>query len=145
MRKQMNGCIEANCTYLLLVQAHQPVAHVIQHVQPRKLILVAERRVSEIHARNALVLPATAKCVLVIQQTQLLNDVVHYEVRVDLRLVRHMLLVGLTQLANLIYVEALIGIDLQHAVNQTAKFLAVSVCQQRYVTFTYTLEQLIKI
>ena len=99
----------------------------------------------EVHARYALMLPPTAKCIFIIKQTELLDDIVHDEIRIDLWLVCHMLFIGLTQLADLIYIEALIRINLQHAMNQASQFLAISVCQQRYVTLTYTLEQLIEI
>ena len=50
---------------------------------------------SKVDARYSPVLPAPAECVLVIQQAQLLNDVIHDQVGVDLRPVRHVLLVRL--------------------------------------------------
>ena len=66
----------------------------------------------EVDARDALVLPHSAEAQLVVQQAQLLDDVVHYQVDVDLRLAAHARLVGLAQAANLADVEALVWVQL---------------------------------
>lgn len=130
-------------TYLFLVQAHQPVAHVVQHVQARLLVLITQRWMGEVDARNALMLPASAKRVLIIEQTQLLDNVIHDQVRIDLRFVRHVLFVSLTQLADLINIEAQFWINSKHAVDEASQFLAVSVGQLWNVALADSLEQLI--
>ena len=84
------------------------------------LILVRHWWMRVIYTAHPFVFPASAELVLVVEERQLLDDVVHDQICVDLRLVGHVLLVGLTQLANLIDIEPLIRVDLQHPNNQRA-------------------------
>ena len=72
-------------------------------------------RMSKVYPGYLLMLPPFAKLVFVIKQAQLLYDVVHDEIRVNLRFVSHVLLVGVTQLANLIDVESLVWVHFQHS------------------------------
>lgn len=105
-------------TYLVLVEAHEPVDHVVKRVYSI-LVLVGLRRVRPVDSGNAFVLPAPAEGVLVVKQTQLLNDVVHDKVSVDNWLVGHVLFEGLAQLAYLVDVKPLVGVYFQHAHDQT--------------------------
>lgn len=88
-------------------------------------------------------LPTTAESILVVEQTQFLNYVVHYQVCVDLWFVSHVLFVSLTKLANLIDVEALIRIYFQHSVHQASQFLTIAFRWLREIPLTDSLEQLI--
>jgi hypothetical protein len=58
----------ARSTYLLFVQTHQPIGHVVQDVDPGRLVVLVQRRVRKEHPADALVLPAPAECVLVVEQ-----------------------------------------------------------------------------
>ena len=67
-------------------------------------------RVGEVDPRDSLVLPPLAKRILVVQETQFFYYIVHNQIGIDLWLVRHVLLVGLAQLADLVDVESLVWI-----------------------------------
>ena len=110
--------LKLKVTYLFLVQAHKPIAHVVEHVNALKLILVASWRVCEVHPRYALVLPPLAEGIFIIKQRQFFNDIVHDQKSVDLRLVCHVLFVGLAELTHLVDVESLVGIYFEHASHQ---------------------------
>jgi len=68
-----------------------------------------------VDTRDALVLPHLAETHLIVQQTQLLDDIVHDQVDVYLRLISHTFLVCFTQLANLRDIESLIRVKFKHA------------------------------
>jgi hypothetical protein len=89
---------------------------------------------SVVHSAYSLVLPPTAELILVVKETQLLNNVIHYQVGVYLRLVSHVFLVCFTQLADLVDVKSLVWVYLQHANHQGAKLLAVSLWWRGEVT-----------
>ena len=87
-----------------------------------RLVLSKVWRVREIDAGNTLVLPDSAETGLVVEQAKLLDDIVHDQVDVDLRLVAHRLFVGFAQLAYLANVESLVRVELKHTHDDTAKF-----------------------
>ena len=68
------------------------------------------------------------------------DDIVHDQICIDLGLVRHVLFVGLTQLTNLINVEALIGVHFKHPVNQASQLLTISVRWRWEITLTDSLK-----
>lgn len=109
------------------------------------LFVLVGGRVRPVNAADALVPPALAEGVLVVEQTQLLDDVVHDQIGVHLRLVGHVLLVGLAEQAHLVDVEALVGVDLEHADDQTPELLAVLVRERRKLAFGNPLEQLVQV
>lgn len=80
-------------------------------------VLIRSRRMREVDSAHPFMLPATAKLILVVQETQLLNNVVHDKVSVDLGLVSHVFFVCLTELTNLIDVKPLIRVYFQHPNN----------------------------
>lgn len=90
-------------------------------------------------------LPSFAKLVFIVKQAQLFNDVVHYEVGVNLRLIRHVFLVGVAQLADLVDVKTLVWVDFEHADYEAAQLLAVLLAQWREISLRYTLKQLVQI
>jgi hypothetical protein len=90
-------------TYLCFIETHQPVDQVVKDINARVLIFATcFRRVREINARYSFVLPPSAERVLVVQQAELLDDIVHDEVGVDTGLGGDELLVRLTKLHYLI-------------------------------------------
>jgi len=97
-------------TYLFLIHAHQPVAHIKQVVHTGRCVFSEVWRVRIVDARNTLVFPPLAERCLVIQQAEFLDNVVHDQVDVDLRLVANALLVGFAQLADLADVKPLVGV-----------------------------------
>jgi hypothetical protein len=87
-------------TYFLLVHGHQPVADVVEQVHFLNLIFAQTLRMRKLDPTDLLVFPPSAKRKFVIQQTQLLNDVVHNQVNVYCRLRAHHLLVSFAQLGH---------------------------------------------
>ena len=79
----------------------------------------------EVNPRNAAVLVPFAEKVLVVKQTELLDDVVHYQVSIDGWLVTNDFLVGVAELHYLLDIEPLIRIELEHARDHAAKLRAV--------------------
>mmetsp|Transcript_35597 Transcript_35597/g.54422 ORF Transcript_35597/g.54422 Transcript_35597/m.54422 type:complete len:261 (+) Transcript_35597:1538-2320(+) len=129
------------CT-LVLVQTHQPVDHVIEEVHA---LFVGGSLVSEVHPRNAFVLPPLAELVFVVQQAELLYYIVHYQVSVDRWLVGQVLLVCFAQLAHLVDVESLVRVYFQHPHHQTPQLLAVPFRRRRKAALRYTLEELVEV
>ena len=78
------------------------------------------RSVGVVDTRYPFVLPPFAEGIFVVKQRQFLYDVVHNQKSVDLRLVCHVLFVGLAQLTHLIDVKTLVRVYFQHASHQTA-------------------------
>ena len=70
---------------LFFVHAHKPVAHMKQVVDSIVCVFSELWRARKVDARNLFVLPALAKRGLVVQQTELFDDVVNDEIDVDLR------------------------------------------------------------
>ena len=54
-------------TYLIFIETHEPVRHVIQQVDSTSLVFSLQRRMSEVNPADARVLPASAECVLVVE------------------------------------------------------------------------------
>lgn len=73
----------------------------------------------QVDARDSFVLPTFAKGVFVVEQTKLFNDVVHYEVSVNLRFACYVFLIGFTQCVYLINVKPLVRVNFQHSHHQT--------------------------
>ena len=89
-------------------------------------------------------LPPLTKGVLIVEQTELLNDVVHDQVDVDYRLTSNVLLVGIAQLAHHVNGEPLVGIELEHALDDASQLGRVLIVQRRELTLRNTLEEIIK-
>ena len=85
------------------------------------IIACIDRLVREEDPRHALVFPPLAEGVLVVEQAQLLDDVLHDQVCVDCRLASDDFLVCFAKLTNLANVESLIWIKLQHARDKATK------------------------
>lgn len=102
------------------------------------------RRISKVDSVNAFVLPAFAKLVFIVEQTQLLNDVVHNKVDIDSWFVCTDLLVGFTQLTYLIDVEPLVRIQFQHAINNSSQFYRVLLRKRWNLSLCDSLEQIVK-
>lgn len=96
--------------------------------------------VSKVDARNAFVFPTLAKRSLIVQKAELFNDVVHYEIYVDLRLAAHTLFVGFTQLTNLADVKPLIGIQLEHPHHDPAELWRILLAQRWVLAFRNSLK-----
>ena len=71
--------------------------------------------IGKVDTGYALVFPPLAESIFIVKQTQFFNDIVHDQKSVDLRLVCHVLLVGLAELTHLVDVESLVGIYFEHA------------------------------
>jgi len=97
-------------TYLFLIHAHQPVAHIEQVVYTARCVFSEMWRVRIIDARYAFVFPTLAERCLVVQEAELLDNIVHDQVDVDLRLVANALLVSFAQLTHLADVKPLVGV-----------------------------------
>lgn len=80
---------------------------------------------SEVDAGNSFVLPTFAELILIVEKGKLLNDVVHYEINVDRRLVTYHFLVGLTKLAHVRNIKSLVWIKLKHPSNNSLQFWGV--------------------
>ena len=113
--------VQGLTTYFFFVHAHKPVAHIKQVVDSMVCVFSEVWRVRKVDARNSFVLPALAKRGLVVQQTELLDDVVHDKIDVDLRFAAHALLVGFAKLTNLTDVKSLVGIQLEHSHDDAAE------------------------
>lgn len=101
-------------------------------------------RVREVDAGNAFVLPYLTETSLVVEEAQLLNDIIHDEIDVDLRFVANRLLVCFTQLADLTDIETLIGVELEHAHDNTAQLGRILLAQWRVLSLCNALEQIIQ-
>jgi len=99
----------------------------------------------KVHPWYAFVLPAFAESIFIVKETKLLNDVVHYKVSINLRLVGHVLFVCFTQLANLVDIKPLVRVNFEHTYNQTSQFLTVFLGRRWKITFRYPLKQLVQI
>lgn len=127
------------------IETYQPIYHIIKHMYPLKFILVAMRRMCKIDSGNALVFPAFAKLIFVIEQAQFFYNVIHYQICVNLGLVGHVLFVRFAELADLVNVEPLIWVHFEHSYHQTSQLLAVSFWRWWKTAFGYSLKQLIQI
>ena len=103
----------------------KPVHHIVNVVYPLRVRLTRLWLVREVNARNTAVLIALTKEILVVKQTQLLDDVVHDQVGVDGRLVTNNLLVRVAQLDHLLDVKTLIWVKLEHPSDHTSQLLTV--------------------
>ena len=98
----------------------------------------------KVDPRDPLMPPNFAKASLVVEQAQLLNDVVHDQVDVDLGFVAHTLLVCFTQLADLTDIESLIRVQLEHAHHYTAQLRRILLTQRRVLPLGDPLEELVQ-
>lgn len=64
---QITPSRDAQSTYLLFVETHQPIGHVVQHMDSNLFVLLIHWRVSEVHSTDALVLPTSAEGILVVE------------------------------------------------------------------------------
>ena len=131
-------------TYFFFVHAHQPVTHVIHHIDPLDDILALVRLVSVVDARDPLVFPPLTKGVFVVQQAELLNNIVHYEVDIDYRLTPNVLLVGIAQLAHHVNGKSLVWIELQHALYDASQLRRVLLTHRWELALRDTLEEIIQ-
>ena len=76
--------------------------------------------VSIVYTRDSLVLPPLTEGVLVVEEAEFLDDVVHDQVDVDCWLTADVFLVRFAKLADHVNGETLIGIKLEHAFDNTA-------------------------
>lgn len=83
------------------------------------LVFTVTISVSEVNATDTFMFPTLAKRILIVQQRKLLYYVIHDKVDINRRLTAHHLFVGLTQLCDMSYIESLIGVQLQHAIDQS--------------------------
>ena len=66
-----------NNTYLFFIQRHQPIYHIIQNVNPLWFCLICFKWVSKEDSRYLGVLPAFAKLILVVEEAELFDYIVH--------------------------------------------------------------------
>ena len=55
-----------NTSYHIFVETHEPVYHIIKRMQSLRFIVILLGRVSKVHSRYSLMLPALAKGILII-------------------------------------------------------------------------------
>ena len=65
-------------------------------MNPLAFVLIRTRRMCKVYSAHSFMLPSSTKLVLVVQKTELFNNVIHDEIGVDLGFVCHMLFVRLT-------------------------------------------------
>ena len=131
-------------TYFFLVETHEPVAEVVQEAHSLGLVFAKVGRMCKVNPRDPIVFPAFAERILVIQQRQLLNDVVHDQINVNGWLLAARLLISFAQLANHGDVEALIWIQLEHAHDYAAQLWRILFTQRRKFAFSDSLKQIVK-
>lgn len=102
------------------------------------------RRIRKVDSVDAFLFPPFAKLIFVVEQTKLLNDVVHNKVDIDSWLARKNLFVGFAQLTHLIDVEPLVWVQFKHAINDSSQFRRVLLSQRRNLAFCDSLEEIVK-
>lgn len=122
----------------------EPVDHIVDVVDALHVSLAALRFVREVNARDPAMLVALAEEVLVVEQRQLLDDVVHDQVRVYRGLVTDYLLVSVAQLHHLLDLEALVWVQLQHACDNSSELLAVFFIKRRELALRDSLEEIVE-
>jgi hypothetical protein len=123
---------------------HEPIANVIEIVDSLVGILPHVRLMGKVDARNALLFPPLAKGILIVQQTQLLNDVVHDQVDINGGLVPNARLVGLAQLAHHVDVESAVRVQLQHTLHYLSQLWCVLLGERRKLAFCDPLEEIVQ-
>lgn len=78
--------------------------------------------VRKVHARYLFVFPSLTKLSFIVQKRQLLDDIIHNQVYVDIGFAAHVLLKRLAELNNLRYVKSLVWVELEHSIHNCLQF-----------------------
>jgi hypothetical protein len=99
--------------------------------------------VCEVDPGNAAVLVPLAEEVLIVEQRQFLDDVVHNEIGVDSRFTADDLLVSLAELDDLSDVKPLLRVQLKHPVDHSSQLCTVLFAKWRKLSFRDSLKEVV--
>lgn len=113
-------------------------------MSPLQQIFSMAWRMSEIHSRDSFLLPTLTELSFIVKEAQLLCNIIHDQVSIDLRLAANDLFVGLAKFTHLGNVESLIRVKLQHSHDHLSQLWTILLCDWRKLSLCDPLEQIIQ-